>query len=172
MATIGPASAQAAAMLTILPLSASCSRTVTPRALADFWHGWRELGRGAGKPLLQLSVFAGLQGFFVEAPPLLLTSLSELKFADPSLAYGTLFTAFAVGGVIGGLLIGRWNPRKHLTLVMSGGAAAAAAVLVAPADAAPFLILSATPWVLAGLASVAFWSAFLTYLQARVPRER
>ena len=166
------AAMEAAAMLTILPVSAPSSRTVTTRALADFWDGWRELGRGAGKPLLQLSVFAGLQGFFVEAPPLLLISLSELKFADPSLAYGTLFTAFAVGGVIGGLLIGRWNPRKHLTLVMSGGTAATAALLVAAAYAAPFLIPSATLWFLAGLASVAFWSAFLTYLQARVPGDR
>src|SRR2546428_4720631 len=154
----GPATAQAAAMLTILPASAPSSRTVTTRALADFGDGWRELGRGAGKPLLQLSVFAGLQGFFVEAPPLLLISLSELKFADPSLAYGTLFTAFAVGGVIGGLLIGRWNPRKHLTLVMGGGDAATGALLVAAGDPGPFLSFSSSPWFPAGSSRVALLS--------------
>jgi MFS family permease len=166
------AALQVAAMLVILPVSVPSQRIVTTRALADFWDGWRELGRGPSKPLLQLAIFGGFQGFFVEAPPLLVTLLSDLKFANPSLTYGVLFTSFAVGGVVGGLLLGRWNPRQRLTLVMSGGTAATGLLLIAATYSAPSLIASVVLWFLVGLAGVAFYSAFLVYLQARVPADR
>jgi hypothetical protein len=176
---VGPAGAmflyaalQGAAMLAILPVSVPSRRVVTTHALADFWEGWRELSRGRGRPLLQLALFAGFQGFFVAAPPLLLTLLSEQRFANPSLSYGILFTSLAAGGVIGGLLLGRWNPRHRLTLVMCGGTSATAILLVAAAYAAPVLGPSIALWFLVGLAGVAFWSAFLAYLQARVPADR
>jgi len=163
---------QVMAILAILPVSVPSDRTVTTRALADFKEGWRELRREPGKPLLQLAVFAGFQGFFVTAPPLLLTLLSELKFADPIRSYGILFTSLSVGSVTGGLLLGRWNPRKELTIVMCGGTAATAVLLLAATLAAPLLGPSIALWFLVGLANVAFWSAFLAYLQARVPSDR
>ena len=166
------AALQVAALVVVLPLSIPSARTLTTRALADFWEGWRELGRGAGRPLLQLAIFGGFQGFFVEAPPLLLTLLSGAEFADPASAYGILFTSFAVGGVIGGLLLGRWNPRQRLILVMSGGTAATGMLLLAATVAAPLLLPSAALWFLVGAASVAFYSAYLVYLQARVPADR
>ena len=176
---VGPAGAmflyavlQGAAILAILPVPIPSERTVTTRPLADFWEGWRVLGHGPGKPLLQLAVFAGFQGFFVTAPALLLTLLSELRFSDPRLSYGTLFTSFAVGSVIGGLLLGRWNPRQSLTFVMCGGTVAMAVLLVAATYAAPLLFPSVALWFLVGFASVAFWSAFLVYLQARIPADR
>lgn len=166
------AALQIAAMLVILPISVPSVRAVATRALADFWEGWRELGRGRGKPFLQLAVFSAFQGFFVEAPPLLVTFLSEERFADSSMAYGVLFTSFAAGGVIGGLLLGRWNPRQRLTLVMSGGMVATGLLLVVATRAAPFVFPSVAVWFLVGFAGVAFYSAFLVYLQARVPADR
>lgn len=166
------AALQVAALVVILPLSVPSARVVTTRALADFWEGWRELGRGPGKPILQLAILSGFQGFFVAAPPLLLTLLSELEFANPGVTYGVLFTSFAVGGVVGGLLLGRWNPRHRLALVMSGGTAATGLLLIAATYAAPSLIPSVVLWFLVGLADVAFYSAFLVYLQARVPADR
>ncbi len=163
---------QLAAMVAILPLSLPSSRVVTTSALEDFWEGWKELGRGTGKPLLQLAIFAGFQGFFSQSPPLLLTLFSNARFADPAMAYGFLFTSYAVGGVIGGLLLGRWNPREKLLVLMSGGTVATAVLLVVAEFAAPLLAPSVALWFLVGAASVAFYAAFMTYLQARVPVDR
>jgi len=47
-----------------------------------------------------------------------------------------------------------------------------AVLLVAATYAVPLLLPSIALWFLVGLASVAFWSAFLAYLQARVPADR
>src|SRR5207247_4940336 len=87
-------------------------------------------------------------------------------------SYGILFTSLSVGSVTGGLLLGRWNPRKELTIVMCGGTAATAVLLLAATLAAPLLGPSIALWFLVGLANVAFWSAFLAYLQARGPSDR
>ncbi len=163
---------EGAALLAIVPLSLPSNRIVRTRAWTDFWEGWRELGRGPGRPLLQLAAFAAFQGFFVQAPSLLVTLLSERNFADPSFAYGALFTAYAVGGVVGGLLLGRWNPRRRLILAMSGGTATAGLLLVAAVYATPVLIPSLVLWFLVGLVGVAFYTSFLVYLQARVPSDR
>lgn len=166
------AALQAAALLVVLPLSVPAQRTAETRVLADFWEGWRELGRGTGRPLLQLAAFIAFQGFFVQAPVLLVTLLAGLRFADPSLAYGILFASYAVGRVLGELLLGHWNPRRRLTSLMSGGMVGTGLLLVAAVDAAPLLVASAALWFLVGLVGVAFYSAFLVYLQAHVPADR
>ncbi len=166
------AALQVAAMLVILPVSLPSSRVLTTRALGDFVEGWRELGRGTGRPLLQFAVFGGFQGLFSQVPPLLLTLFANVGFAEPARAYGFMFTSYAVGGVIGGLLLGHWNPRQRLALLMSGGTALTAALLVAAAYAVPLLLLSIVLWFFVGAAGVAFYAAFVTYLQARVPVDR
>lgn len=166
------AALEAAALLVVLPLSVPSGRVVRTRAWTDFWEGWRELGRGAGRPLLQLAAFAAFQGFFVQTPSLLVTLLSERQFADPSSAYALLFTAYAVGGVLGGLLLGRWNPRQRLTAVMCGGTAATGILMVGAVYATPELVPSLLLWFLVGLVGVAFYTSFMVYLQARIPADR
>ena len=166
------AALQLAALLVILPVSLPALRTPATRALADFVEGWREILSGRGRPLLQLAAFIGLQGFFVQAPILLVTLLAELRFPDPSLAYGILFTSFAVGRVLGELLLGRWNPRRRLTSVMSGGMIGTGVLLVGAVSVAPILAASVVLWFLVGLVGVAFYSAFLAYVQARIPTDR
>src|SRR2546426_9362734 len=47
-----------------------------------------------------------------------------------------------------------------------------AVLLVAAPYTAPLLFPSVVLWFFVGFASVAFWSAFLAYLQARVPSDR
>lgn len=166
------AALQTAALLVVLPLSVPSTRVVKTRAWTDFLEGWQELGRGPGRPLLQLATFAAFQGFFIQAPALLVTLLADRAFAGSSLAYGVLFTAYAVGGVLGGLLLGRWNPRRHLILAMSGGTAMTGLILVAAVYSTPFLLPSLALWFLVGLVGVAFYSCFLVYIQARVPADR
>lgn len=166
------AALEGAALLVVLPLSVSSRRLAETRAWADFREGWRELSRGAGRPLLQLAAFAAFQGFFIQAPALLVTLLAEQQFPDSNLAYGILFTSYAVGGVVGGLLIGSWNPRRHLTLAMSAGTTMTGLLTVAAVYVAPFLVPSVALWFLVGLVGVAFYSCFLVYLQARVPADR
>ena len=166
------AALEAAALLVVLPLSLPSDRVVETRAWTDFQEGWRALARGPGHPLLQLAAFAAFQGFFLQAPVLLVTLLSDRTFPDPSQAYGILFTSYAVGGVVGGLLLGRWNPRRHLTAVMSAGTTVTGLLLVGAVYAAPLLAPSVALWFLVGMVGVSFYSCVLVYLQAHVPKDR
>ncbi len=160
------------ALVVVLPLSVPSTRVVKTRAWTDFREGWKDFGRRSGGPLLSLAVFAAFQGFFVQAPALLVTFLAQDRFAGSSFVYGLLFTAYAAGGVIGGLLLGRWNPRRHLTLVMGAGTSMTGLLLVAAVFAAPYLAPSILLWFGVGLVGVVFYSCVLVYLQARVPADR
>jgi MFS transporter, DHA3 family, macrolide efflux protein len=161
-----------AALLVVLPLSIPSTRTVTTRLLEDFWNGWKELGRGPGRPLLQLAVFSSVQAFFTAAGPLLITWLTQREFVDPTFSYAILFTAFTVGGVVGGLILGYLNPRSRVSLVMFGSTAAEGVLVLAAVYAAPALLPSLLLWFLTGLCAAGFYQTYMTYLQGSVPQDR
>jgi DHA3 family macrolide efflux protein-like MFS transporter len=161
-----------AALVIVVPLSLPSARKVATGLLEDFWEGWRELGRGPGRPLLQLAVFSSAQGFFTAAGPLLITLLTQRKFVDPTFSYALLFTAFTVGGVVGGLILGAVNPRKWVSLVMFGSTAAEGILIVAAVYAAPSLGPSLVLWFLTGVFAAGFYQSYMTYLQAKAPPDR
>jgi MFS family permease len=161
-----------AAALIVIPLSIPSTRTVVTGLLEDFWNGWKELGRGVGRPLLQLAVFSSIQGFFVAAGPLLITFLTQREFVDPTFSYALLFTAFTVGGVVGGLILGYLNPRTWVSLVMFGSTAAEGVLIVAAVYAAPAIGPSLILWFLTGLFAAGFYQAYMSYLQGAIPGDR
>lgn len=161
-----------AAAVIVVPLSLPAVRTSIGGFLEDFWDGWRELGRGAGRPLLQLAVFSSAQGFFTAAGPLLITLLTQRQFTDPTFSYAVLFTSFTVGGVVGGLVLGYLNPRKRVSWVMFGTTAGEGVLVLAAVYAAPSILPSLVLWFLTGAVAAGFYQSYLSYLQARVPRDR
>ena len=161
-----------AAALIVIPLSLPAAQATTTAFLEDFWEGWRELGRGVGRPLLQLAVFSSAQGFFVAAAPLLITFLTQREFADPTFSYALLFTAFTVGGVAGGLALGYLNPRRGVSEVILGCTAAEGILILASVYVAPAIVPSLFLWFLTGIVAAGFYQAYLTYLQAVVPQDR
>ena len=161
-----------ASALIVIPLSIPAARIPTTALLEDFWEGWKELGRGKGQPLLQLAIFSSIQAFFVGAGPLLITFLTQKEFADPTFSYALLFTAFTIGGVAGGLLLGWWNPRRWVSWVLFGTSAAEGLLILAAVEVAPGLGASLVLWFLVGIVASGFYQAYLTYLQAKVPADR
>jgi hypothetical protein len=159
----------AVAAVLIAPVSIASAPAPGSRLGSDFREGWGMLSRGPGRPLLQIGALFALEGFFLGAPALLITLFANREFADPSHAYGLLFTAYVVGAVAGGLTVSRTNPRgslgRWLALSMIGeGAAVALAVLVVPQ-----LLTSIPAWFAVGLASSVPTTLFYAYLQATTP---
>ncbi|MFZ0830055.1 MAG: MFS transporter [Thermoplasmata archaeon] len=161
-----------AAALIVIPLSLPSVRSVVTGLLEDFWEGWKELGRGEGRPLLQLAVFSSFQAFFTAAGPLLITLLTQREFVSHTFSYALLFTAFTIGGVVGGLILGSLNPRKSVSLVIFGTTAAEGILIVAAVYAAPSLGPSLILWFLTGIFASGFYQAYNAYLQAKVPQDR
>jgi hypothetical protein len=163
------ASLLAVAAVLIVPVSIASAPAPESRLGSDFREGWGMLARGPGRPLLQIGALFAVEGFFLGAPALLITLFANREFADPSHAYGLLFTAYVVGAVAGGLTVSRANPRRSLgrwmALSMVGeGTAVALAVLVVPQ-----LLTSIPAWFAVGLASSVPPTLFYAYLQATTP---
>lgn len=161
-----------AAAALVIPLSLPSERKAVTGILEDFWEGWKEIGRGEGRPLLQLAIFSSAQAVFVGAAPLLITFLTQREFPDPTLSYALLFSSFTVGGVVGGLALGYLNPRRSVSLYMLGSTAAEGLLILASVYAAPLLGPSLVLWFLTGIVAAAFYQAYLTYIQAVVPQDR
>lgn len=162
----------AAAALVVLPLSVPAVHRLTTGILEDFWEGWRELARGRGRPLFQIALYSTVQGLFSSAPPLLITLLASQRFANPTTVYGVLFTAYTIGSVVGGLLLGQANPRRHITLLIIAGPAAQGVLILAAVLAVPSVVPSLVLWFAVGLVGMTFYSGYLVYLQARIPPDR
>ena len=103
-----------------------------------FVRGWAAFRGRVGRPLRQ---FAGLEvvyGFFAALPPLLLTEIAYERFADPSAAYALLIVLYVLGGSAAGIVVGHFNPRRSVGLlivlapVLAGGATLA--LLAVPTD--------------------------------------
>lgn len=156
--------------LLAIPLSAP--QTVgSGRSLRDdFLDGWRQLLSGEGRPGFHLSVFSGLQAFFSSAPSLLIAALASTSFHHSAGSYGLLFTAFGIGSVAGGLVLGGANPRSRLLLVLSGSTVAEGALIALGATIAPALLASAGAWFAIGAVDVLFFTGCLAYFQATTPK--
>jgi hypothetical protein len=159
-----------AAILSI-PVSVPQARPERPASVgAEFADGWRFLANRENRAVLDLSLWGMLQGFLSTAPLLLITLLAGTVFADPSLSYASLFTAFAVGGIVGSLALGHFNPRRWLTVVLAGTTALEGALVLVAVRAAPQLLASVGLWFAVGLVDLAFYTAFIAYIQASTPR--
>jgi len=161
----------AAAALLMVPVSIA-SVPVTESSLGrHFIEGWVRLTEGAGRPHLQIGAVFAAEGFFLGAPPLLVTLFAHRGFADPSHAYGILFTAYVVGAVVGGLIVSQTNPRRSLGRVIAATMVAEPGAIALAVVVQPMLLPSVGAWFAVGLASTIPATLFYAYIQAVTPAE-
>jgi MFS family permease len=160
-----------AAALLVAPVVLRSASTSDRRLLSNFLEGWSFLGRGKGRPLLQLGVVLAAEGLFLAAPPLLITLLSNRLFSNPGQTYGILFTAYVVGSLVGGLALGRANPRRHLGVVLVGAVVVQAAGLALALLFVPFTALDAGAWFVVGVATSIPSTVIYAFLQGTTPSD-
>jgi MFS family permease len=137
--------------------------------LVEFREGWHYFVGGVARPLLQLSLYSSLEGFFSATPTILLTIFAATRFPNPSGTYGLLFTAFALGGILGGLLLGQINPRRRIGWTMSVIALLEGATLLAAIAVVPNLVGSLVAWFAVGIVEVGFYVTLVVFIQATAP---
>jgi transmembrane secretion effector len=133
------------------------------RELVD---GLRAFVDGGGRPLVALGTFSAAEAFFSAGPPLLILAVANAHFAGGASTYGILFTAFAVGTVVGSVALGATNPRSRLGWLLILGAAAEGGLIVGSVVAAPLGVFAAPLWFAVGATDVLFYQGILVYLQA------
>lgn len=164
------AAANFLAALLAVPVRAPSAAPAGPAFRPELAAGWRYFAGGAGRPLVQLSAFSATQGFFSAAPVLLLALLSVRRFAEPSLAYAALYTAFGVGNILGSLGVGVLDPRRRLPVLLAVASAAEGLLVALSVVAAPAWLPSLALWLGVGAADVGVYSGLVAYLQARTPQ--
>jgi MFS family permease len=161
----------ATSALLILPVRIRSTPTAGQSLFGNFVEGWSILARGKGRPLLQIGSLFAAEGFFLGAPALLVTLFANRDFGGSSHVYGLLFTAYVVGAVVGGLAVGRTNPRQYLGRLLVGAMVAEGAAVALAVLALPQLLPSTAAWFLVGLAGGIPATLLYSYLQATAPPE-
>ncbi len=137
-----------------------------------FARGWAAFRGRVGRPLRQFAALEVVYGFFVALPPLLVTLIAYERFPDPSAAYGLLVAVYVLGGAAAGIVVGHYNPRRSVGLlivlapVLAG--AATLALLAVPAD----LVLIAGLFALVDAALSARHEAKYAWVQAVFPPDQ
>lgn len=159
-----------AAALLSLPVSSPRGSAPVGRLWSEFVDGWRYFLTRSGRPFLQLTAFSSAQSLVSLAPVILILELVHRTFAGSTQSYGLLFGAFAVGGIVGALVVGQLNPRRALPQLLVGATIAEGVLIVLALLAAPDLGLSTLVWFLVGAVDVVFYVVFVVYFQATSPR--
>jgi MFS family permease len=158
-----------AAAVLILPASIPLVGRAVESLRASFVRGWRYLLQGTARPLLQLSIFSAAQAVFSAAPPLLITFLAHTVFANPNESYAVLFTVYGAGEMVGSLVVGQVNPRRHLWELLAAVSVAEGVFVLLAVLAAPLLWASILAWFAVGLVDVTFYMGLIVYFQATTP---
>lgn len=137
-----------------------------------FVDGWAAFRGGAGRALRRFSALETFYGFAIALPVLLLPAIAFQRFDAPAPAYAVLVTVYALGGSIGGIVVGWVNPRRSVgwvliaTPVLAGGCLAALGR--APGDLA--LVAGLVGGV--GAAASVRYTAKYTWLRGSFPAEQ
>ena len=158
-----------AAAALILPVSVPMVGRAVESLRASFVRGWRYFLAGTSRPLLQLSIFSAAQALFSAAPPLLITFLAHTVFPDPNQSYALLFTVYGAGEMVGSLVVGRLNPRRHLWAWLAGVSVAEGLFILLAVLAAPVLWASALGWFAVGVVDITFYMGVIVFFQATTP---
>jgi len=143
--------------------------TAPTRLSDEFRDGWRYLVGTRVPPVRSIVAFSTAQGLFSAAGPLLITLLTFRSFADPARSYSVLFTAFALGGVAGSLVLGEVSPRAHAGRVLVGATIAEGLLLLVAVALAPSVAPSALAWAAVGFVDVGFYTTVVVFLQSATP---
>jgi MFS family permease len=159
----------AASAVLIIPVRIRAPPATGEGLFGHFVEGWSILARGKGRPLLQIGALFAAEGFFLGAPALLVTLFANRDFGGSSHVYGLLFTMYVVGALVGGLLVGRANPRAYLGQLLVGSMVAEGVTVALAVGALPLLLPSAAAWFLVGLTGGIPATLLYAYLQATAP---
>ncbi len=157
----------ATGLAALVPLRGSGEAETEYRA--GLVSGWQYLRSTEGRPLIQLGVIGAISGFFSAAPAVLITLDAKDLFVDPGLTYGLLFTSFVAGGVAVDLLLGHYNPRHRVGVVIISSLVVSAAAVYLTAVFPPSLPLTALAWAAVGAAMAGYLSGSSTFLWGYVP---
>lgn len=159
----------AAAAVAAFPVRAPRPVAAVGGSSGGFREGFRYLRDARDPPLLSVTTFSAAEAFFSAAAPLFLTLVAYRSFADPATAYGLLFSAFAVGGVLGSLLLGHASPRRHVGTLLAGAAVVEGLLLALAVAVVPSLPAGIAAFGAVGFVDVAFYASLVTFLQATTP---
>ena len=158
-----------AAAVASLPVRAPRPESAVRSLSREFREGLRYLTRTRDPPVLSLTSFSAAQAFFSASGPVFLTVLAYRSFSDPTTAYGLMFSAFAVGGVVGSLVLGQLSPRGRVGAVLILAAVLEGLLIAVAVGVAPALGPSLAAWAAVGFADVAFYATVVTFFQATTP---
>jgi MFS family permease len=110
-------------------------------------------------------------GFFTTLPALLVTAIAYQRFANPAGAYGALITAYALGGSLTGIVVGHYNPRRlvGVILVLCPTVAGIFTLVMAPSSVSGLLVGALIAIV--GAALTVRFTAKYTWIQGSYPPE-
>jgi hypothetical protein len=144
-------------------------------ARPDYWkefrEGWKHFSRRAARTLFPLGTSELLRGFFVAAPPLVITLLAARVLAEGTSGYSELYAAWVAGGIAVGLLLGALNPRHRIGSILVGAALAEGLLVLAAVTFASDLLPGVALWFAIGAAGSAYLSCVSTFLQGSYPPE-
>jgi len=158
-----------AAGLAAIGVRAPSAGPTARRFLEEMREGWRYLFRTRSPPVLGLTWYSALQGFFSAAAPLVISVMTYRSFADSARSYALLFSAFAFGGIAGSLALGEIAPRRHITAALALSCAAEGLLILVGIHAAPSVVASAPAWAAVGFVDVAFYQVVSVFFQATTP---
>jgi MFS family permease len=159
----------AGSTILILVVSIPSPSTAERGLFHNLVEGWSILGRGKGRPLLQIGALFAAEGFFLGAPALLITLFANRDFGGSSSVYGLFFTTYMVGAIASGLAVGRANPRRYLGPLLVGATIAEGAAIALAVASLPQLVPSAGTWFVVGLTGGVPSTLLYSYLQATSP---
>ncbi len=159
---------------TIIAIPLTISPPVGPEATfsESFWQGWRLVFGGEGRPLLQLATIDSVEGFLASAAAILITLLATTSYHQSAAGYGVLFTAFVAGGVAAGLVLGHWNPRAKVGVVMGAALGATGLAYILAVTVPSLLLLGAGAWFVVGFASATYLDAKYAFFRGAVAPEK
>ncbi|HYN89982.1 MAG TPA: MFS transporter [Ardenticatenaceae bacterium] len=137
---------------------------------ARFWQEWREgvtlIGRD--RLILTLTLILGATGFAGSMFSPLYPAFAEDVLRAGAVGFGWILTAQALGGILGGMLIGQWGRTLPATMLLAWGNILVGLLLALQFNV-PFLPLALAVAFLIGPEQVAVNVGLQTLLQRSVP---
>jgi ENTS family enterobactin (siderophore) exporter len=143
--------------------------TVARAWFRDLVEGLRAFVHGGGRPLVALGTFSAAEAFLGAGPPLLILAAANERAGAAAGTYGVLFTAFAVGGVVGALVLGAANPRARLGVALVSATVVEGVLITGAVLLAPYGVFAAPLWFGVGAVDLVFYQVVVVFLQATSP---
>jgi hypothetical protein len=161
-----------AATILAIPLVISPPPSTDTSFLASFREGWKLVAGGVGRPLLQLAAIDSVYGFLTWSTPLLITVIATVSYHGSTFGYAVLYTTDVVGGVLAGLVLGRWNPRGRVGVILAGALLLTGIAFVLTVALPALLFLGAVTWFGVGFSASLYLDTKYAFYRGAVAPEQ